>query len=106
VKAVVVGGGAWGSAFSNLLRSRGHEVTLAVRATLDEAPYEDAELVVIAVPSSAFRDVLGHVRGAAPILSLVKGLDPASGECTAARSRSCPGRTTPRRWRRDCLARP
>jgi glycerol-3-phosphate dehydrogenase (NAD(P)+) len=79
VKTVVVGGGAWGTAFSHLLRSRGHEVTLAVRGTLDEAPYEEAELVVIAVPSSSFREVLGHVRGTAPILSLVKGLDPQTG---------------------------
>jgi glycerol-3-phosphate dehydrogenase (NAD(P)+) len=34
----------------------------------------------MAVTSSSFREVLGHVRGSAPILSLVKGLDPASGE--------------------------
>jgi glycerol-3-phosphate dehydrogenase (NAD(P)+) len=79
VKAVVVGGGAWGTAFSHLLRSRGHDVTLALRDTIDEAPYEDAELVVLAVPSQSFRDALGHVRGTAPILSLVKGLDPETG---------------------------
>jgi glycerol-3-phosphate dehydrogenase (NAD(P)+) len=79
VKAVVVGGGAWGTAFSDLLRSRGNEVTLAVRGTLDDAPYEESELVVIAVPSRSFREVLGHVRGTAPILSLVKGLDPETG---------------------------
>ena len=30
VKAVVVGGGAWGTAFAELLRARGHDVTLAV----------------------------------------------------------------------------
>jgi glycerol-3-phosphate dehydrogenase (NAD(P)+) len=80
VNAVVVGGGAWGSAFAHYLRSRGHDVTLAVRSTIDEAPYEDADVVAIAVPSRAFREVLGHVRGSAPILSLVKGLDPESGE--------------------------
>lgn len=80
MKTVVVGGGAWGTAFTHLLRGRGHDVTIAVRETLDEVPYEEAELVVIAVPSRAFREVLGHVRGDAPILSLVKGLDPASGE--------------------------
>ena len=79
MKIVVVGGGAWGSAFAQYLRGRGHEVTLAVRATIDEAPYDDAELVTIAVPSHAFREVLGHVRGSAPVLSLVKGLDPESG---------------------------
>jgi glycerol-3-phosphate dehydrogenase (NAD(P)+) len=80
VKVVVVGAGAWGTAFTHLLRGRGHDVELASRATIDEAPYDEAELVVIAVPSSAFREVLGHVRGDAPILSLVKGLDPESGE--------------------------
>jgi glycerol-3-phosphate dehydrogenase (NAD(P)+) len=80
VKVIVVGGGAWGTAFSHLLRERGHEVTVAVRATLDEVPYEQTELVVLAVPSSSFRDVIGHVRGSAPVLSLVKGLDPTTGE--------------------------
>ena len=76
----MVGGGAWGTAFTHLLRDRGHDVFIARRATLDEAPYEEADLVVIAVPSSAFRDVLAHVRGKTPILSLVKGLDPGSGD--------------------------
>jgi glycerol-3-phosphate dehydrogenase (NAD(P)+) len=80
VNVIVVGGGAWGTAFSHLLRSRGHDVTVAVRSTLDEVPYEDSDLVVIAVPSTAFREVMGHVRGSAPVLSLVKGLDPSSGE--------------------------
>ena len=79
MKAVVVGGGAWGTAFSSLLRDRGHDVSLATRATIDEAPYEEAELVVLAVPSTSFREALGHVRGSAPILSLVKGLDPETG---------------------------
>jgi glycerol-3-phosphate dehydrogenase (NAD(P)+) len=80
VNAVVVGGGAWGTAFAKLLAERGHDVAVAVRATIDEAPYEEADLVVIAVPSRAFREVLGSVRGSAPILSLVKGLDPDTGE--------------------------
>ena len=80
MNVIVVGGGAWGTAFSHLLRERGHDVTVARRSTLDEMPYDEADLVVIAVPSSAFRDVIGHVRGSAPVLSLVKGLDPASGE--------------------------
>jgi glycerol-3-phosphate dehydrogenase (NAD(P)+) len=79
VRVVVVGGGAWGTAFAQYLRGLGHDVMLAVRGTIDEAPYEDAELVAIAVPSHAFREVLGRVRGSAPVLSLVKGLDPESG---------------------------
>ena len=80
MNVIVVGGGAWGIAFSHLLRERGHDVTVARRSTLDEMPYDETDLVVIAVPSSAFRDVIGHVRGSAPVLSLVKGLDPTSGE--------------------------
>jgi len=80
MRCVVVGGGAWGSAFTHLLRENGHDVLVAHRDTLDSAPYEEADLVVLAVPSSSFRDVLGRVRGEAPILSLTKGLDPESGE--------------------------
>ena len=79
MRVVVVGGGAWGSAFAHLLRERANDVFVAVRATLDEAPYEEADLVVLAVPSHAFAEVLAHVRGGAPILSLAKGLDPATG---------------------------
>jgi glycerol-3-phosphate dehydrogenase (NAD(P)+) len=80
VRTVVVGAGAWGAAFAQVLREREHDVFVATRETLDEAPYEDAEVIAVAVPSSAFREVLDHVRGDAPVLSLVKGLDPASGE--------------------------
>jgi glycerol-3-phosphate dehydrogenase (NAD(P)+) len=80
VRVVVVGAGAWGTAFAALLRGRDHDVTLVGRAEIDAAPYDEAELVVLAVPSHAFRDVLGHVGGSAPILSLVKGLDPATGQ--------------------------
>jgi glycerol-3-phosphate dehydrogenase (NAD(P)+) len=109
MKIVVVGGGSWGSVFSALLAERGHDVCLAcrtaeqahaiertgrnpryvpdvdlsgVRATaLSEAPLADADLVALAVPSRAFRDVVAALpdRGA-PVLSLVKGLDPSSGE--------------------------
>jgi glycerol-3-phosphate dehydrogenase (NAD(P)+) len=80
VKAIVVGAGAWGTAVAHLLRERGHDVFVARRATLDAAPYTEADLVVLAVPSHAFREVLGHVGGDAPILSLGKGLDPSTGE--------------------------
>ena len=80
MKTVVVGAGAWGSAFAGVLRDCGHGVTVADRATIDGAPYEQADLVVIAVPSAAFRGALGHVRGTAPVLSLTKGLDPATGD--------------------------
>jgi len=80
VRAVVVGAGAWGTAFTHLLRERGHDVFVARRDTLDDAPYAEADLVVLAVPSAAFREVLTHVAGTAPILSLAKGLDPSTGE--------------------------
>ena len=80
MRIVVIGAGAWGSSFTKVLRERDHDVFVAVRATLAAAPYDEADLVVIAVPSRAFREVLGQVTGKAPILSLVKGLDPESGE--------------------------
>jgi glycerol-3-phosphate dehydrogenase (NAD(P)+) len=109
MKAVVVGGGSWGSVFSVLLAERGHEVWLAcrtaaqareieragrnpryvpdvdlsaVRATaVSEAPIAAADLIAVAVPSRAFREVVAALPdGSAPVLSLVKGLDPASGE--------------------------
>jgi glycerol-3-phosphate dehydrogenase (NAD(P)+) len=108
VRIVVVGGGSWGTAFSRLLAERGHDVTLACRdaeqaraivetgrnprylptvdlrgvraAPLDAAPIEDAELVVLAVPSRAFGDVVRGLPGRGPVLSLTKGLDPASGK--------------------------
>jgi glycerol-3-phosphate dehydrogenase (NAD(P)+) len=79
MRCVVVGGGAWGQAFSRLLRDREHDVFVATRVTLDDAPYEEADVVIIAVPSIAFGEVLARVRGDAPVLSLVKGLDPATG---------------------------
>jgi glycerol-3-phosphate dehydrogenase (NAD(P)+) len=79
VRVVVVGNGAWGTAFAHLLRGRGHDVAVAGRGELDDAPYEDAELVAVAVTSRAFAEVLPRIGGTAPVLSLVKGLDPATG---------------------------
>ena len=79
MRFVVVGAGSWGQVFGGVLRDRGHDVFVATRVTLDNAPYEEADVVVIAVPSNAFGEVLARVRGDAPVLSLVKGLDPATG---------------------------
>jgi len=90
-----------------VLAERGHEVTLAARdpeqaraiaetgrnpryladvsldgisaASLDDAPLADSELVVIAVPSRAFSDVVAALPDDGPVLSLTKGLDPATG---------------------------
>ena len=107
MRAVVVGAGSWGTTFACLLRDNGHEVTLAGRdaehvaairatgrnpryareadlrgieaATIADAPIERADVVVMAVPSRGFGEVVGSLPGTAPILSLAKGLDPATG---------------------------
>ncbi len=108
MRAVVVGGGSWGSVFAALLAERGHEVTLACRdamqalaiaetgrnpryvpatnlsaisaTTVVEAPIAEAELVCLAVPSRAFGEVARALPGTAPVLSLAKGLDPSTGQ--------------------------
>ena len=113
VKIVVVGGGSWGTGFSLVLRHRDHDVTLACRdpeqaraidetgrnprylhnadlrgiaaTTIGEAPIAEADLVVLAVPSRAFADVAAALPGNAPVLSLTKGLDPATGERLSTR---------------------
>ncbi len=105
--AVVVGGGSWGTGFSRLLADRGLDVTLATRngedaaaindtghnprflrdvdlsdveaTTIAGAPFDDADLVVVALPSRAFRPVVETLPGTAPLLSLTKGLDPVTG---------------------------
>jgi len=107
VRAVVVGAGSWGTAFACVMRDKGHEVTLAARdaaqvetivatrrnpryaqdadlegiaaSTISDAPIADCELVVVAVPSRVFGDVVASLPGDAPVLSLTKGLDPATG---------------------------
>ena len=108
MRAVVVGAGSWGTAFARLLADRGHEVTLAARdpaqaraiakmgrnprylthtvlddvaaATVPDAPIDGADVVVLAIPSRAYAEVAAALPGSAPVLSLTKGLDPASGE--------------------------
>jgi glycerol-3-phosphate dehydrogenase (NAD(P)+) len=108
MEIVVVGGGSWGTAFARLLHDHGHQVTLACRdadqaaaiaatgrnprylphvdlsavhaATIGGVPLEAANLVVVAVPSAAFGGVVASLPGRAPILSLTKGLDPATGD--------------------------
>jgi len=113
MRIAVVGGGSWGTAFSALLRDRGHDVTLVCRdaeqartitATgqnprylqslnlrgvhampIEGAPLSDDDLVVVAVPSRAFAEVVAALPGDAPVLSLTKGLDPATGERLSTR---------------------
>jgi len=107
MRVVVIGGGSWGTAFAVLLAARGHETTLACRdpeqvraigemgrnpryvttaslegitaTTIGDAPVAEADLAVLAVPSSAFADVVRALPGSCPVLSLTKGLDPATG---------------------------
>jgi glycerol-3-phosphate dehydrogenase (NAD(P)+) len=108
MRAVVAGAGAWGTAFARVLAGRGHDVTLACRdpdqaraieetghnprylpntdlsgvsaTTLDDSALARADLHVVAVPSHAFGEVVRALPGAAPVLSLTKGLDPATGQ--------------------------
>lgn len=107
MKIAVVGGGSWGSAFAALLAEHGHDTLLACRdpeqvraiaetghnpryltdldlsavhpVTLDDPGLADAETFAIAVPSRSFREVVAALPGHAPVVSLVKGLDPESG---------------------------
>jgi len=107
VNVVVLGAGSWGTAVACLLRDNGHDVVLAARdhdqvavinetgrnpryatgadlrgiaaAAIDAAPIAGAELVVLAVPSRVFGEVASSLPGDSPILSLTKGLDPATG---------------------------
>ena len=71
--AVVVGGGSWGTGFSRFLSD-------VAATTVADAPFADADLVVFAVPSRAFRSVVQALPGSSPILSLTKGLDPETGD--------------------------
>jgi glycerol-3-phosphate dehydrogenase (NAD(P)+) len=108
VRAIVVGAGSWGTAFSKLLLEHDHNVALVCRdqqqmhailesfrnprylpdvdlygiwpTMLDLVPFEDADVVVLAVPSRAFGEVVRSLPGDAPVLSLTKGLDPQTGE--------------------------
>jgi glycerol-3-phosphate dehydrogenase (NAD(P)+) len=114
MRFLVVGAGSWGTAFTRVLLDRGHRVALAchteeqVRAiaedgrnprylrsvelrgveavTLEDAP-GDVDAIVLAVPSRAFAGVAAALPGDAPVLSLTKGLDPATGERLSTRVR-------------------
>ena len=107
MNVVVIGAGSWGTAVGCLLRDNDHDVVLAARdpeqvavmndtgrnpryatgadlrgitaSTIDAAPIDAADLVVLAVPSRVFGEVVSSLPGDAPILSLTKGLDPATG---------------------------
>jgi len=117
MRFLVVGAGSWGTAFTRVLLDRGHDVVLACRTAeqanaiaqtgwnprylqgvdlsaaeavaLADAP-DDADVVVAAVPSSAFADVVGSLAGTSPVLCLAKGLDPETGERLSTRVRGRP----------------
>jgi glycerol-3-phosphate dehydrogenase (NAD(P)+) len=106
MKVVIVGAGAWGTAFARLLHERGHDVTLACRDPGQARAIADtghnprylsdvdlrgigavslgdslpgSDLTVIAVPSRAFGEVVRALPPDGPVLSLTKGLDPETG---------------------------
>jgi glycerol-3-phosphate dehydrogenase (NAD(P)+) len=78
MKAAVIGAGAWGTVFGDVLRNRGHDVKVLGRER-ENGAVEDADLVVIAVPSRSFSEVVRDLPGTSPVLSLTKGLDPSTG---------------------------
>jgi glycerol-3-phosphate dehydrogenase (NAD(P)+) len=109
VRALIVGGGSWATAFARVLQNREHDVTLACRdpeqartiaepglnprylthcnlrgvrsTTIENASLAEADVIVVAVPSAVYGTVVEALgAGDTPILSLTKGLDPASGE--------------------------
>ncbi len=114
MRFLVVGAGSWGTAFTRVLLDRGHDVVLACHTpdqaraiaktgrnprymtkvdlrgvptvTLDDMP-GDVDVIVVAVPSKSFADVVASLPGDAPVLSLTKGLDPATGERLSTRVR-------------------
>lgn len=117
MRFAVVGAGSWGTAFTRVLLDRGHDVVLACHTAeqaeaiartgrnprylqsvelagatavpLDATP-ADTDAIVVAVPSRAFTEVVEALPGAAPVLSLTKGLDPATGERLSTRVRGRP----------------
>ena len=117
MRFLVAGAGSWGTAFAHVLLERDHDVVLACHTEeqaraiaetgrnpryltrtdlsrvdavhLDDAP-GDVDAIVVAVPSRVFASVVASLPGDAPVLSLTKGLDPATGErlSTCVRGRS------------------
>ncbi|HEY4411669.1 MAG TPA: NAD(P)H-dependent glycerol-3-phosphate dehydrogenase [Gaiellaceae bacterium] len=114
MRFLVVGAGSWGTAFTRVLLDRGHDVVLACHTeeqaqtiaetgrnprslpkvdlrpaqavALADAP-ADVDVAVVAVPSPVFAGVVAALPGDAPVLSLTKGLDPATGERLSTRVR-------------------
>lgn len=104
---LIAGAGSFGTAFARVLGSRPVDLTIAARSSeqvaamresnsneryfpgipfphdthvlsLDEAATQQWDAIVLAVPTSAFRDTLERFADCAPVfLSLAKGLDPS-----------------------------
>jgi glycerol-3-phosphate dehydrogenase (NAD(P)+) len=89
MRVAVVGAGAWGTVFAGLLRDRDHDVALIGRER-NENDFDGADLVVIAVPSASFAQVVESVPDGTPLLSLTKGLDPETGERLSTRVQGRP----------------
>ncbi|HEY3544314.1 MAG TPA: NAD(P)H-dependent glycerol-3-phosphate dehydrogenase [Gaiellaceae bacterium] len=112
MRFLVAGSGSWGTAFAHVLLERGHDVVLGCHHAADaDAINEtgrnprylqkvdlreasavaladaqaDVDVAVVAVPSRAFVEVVAALPGEAPVLSLTKGLDPATGERLSTR---------------------
>jgi glycerol-3-phosphate dehydrogenase (NAD(P)+) len=109
MKVTVLGAGAWGTSLAKLLHEGGHQVTLwahapetleAIKQTgLNECylpgiklpkdwfvepdlprSVANAECVVVAVPSKAFREVTSQISGfKGPVVSVTKGIDYETG---------------------------
>ncbi len=104
MRIAVGGAGTWGTAFSRLLVDRGHEVTLVcsdpeqaraigetgrnprylrdvdLAGVVPATSVGETDLIALTVPSKAFAEVVRSLPGNAPVLSLTKGLDPATGD--------------------------
>jgi glycerol-3-phosphate dehydrogenase (NAD(P)+) len=73
MKFLIMGDGAWGSAFATHLARAGHEVSIWNRPQLEQVGRFDG--VFVAIPSYAFTQALSSVRVQSPIwVSLAKGI--------------------------------
>ncbi len=82
MKIAVLGNGAWGAALASAARRRGNDVALWGRKLLNPTPKEvlkNAEIIILAVPSHAMREVCGQFRPLIPrnsiLVSVAKGIE-------------------------------
>ena len=88
VNVIVVGGGAWGTAFAHLLRERGHEVTLASRDARRDAVRRGGTRATSSCSRVADRrssaEVIGHVSRCRPRAGAQPRQGPRPGDRRAA----------------------